>query len=146
MDHQCKHQYSNLWHQNHKTCSGLQNQRSAGGGYNLIDSVLLLYSSVVLIVGSSSWIHSASKVIRYPSPLEVEARISTLSSVKVVLHCCRWYRIGPCVFVCSVKRVCIMSACLPNIVHSKQLGHASLYTVTPSISIWTHLTLDGRRT
>ena len=37
-----------------KTCSGLQDQRSAGADYNLIHSVLLLYSSLVLIVGSSS--------------------------------------------------------------------------------------------
>ena len=59
-----------------KKSSGLQDQRSAGAGYNLIDSVLLLYSSLVLIIGSSSWIQSASKVIRYPSPLEVEARCS----------------------------------------------------------------------
>ena len=43
-----------------KTYSGLQDQRSADADYNLIDSVLLLYSSLVLIVGSSSWIHSAS--------------------------------------------------------------------------------------
>ena len=34
-----------------KTCSGLQDQRS-GTDYNLIDGVLLLYSSLVLIVGS----------------------------------------------------------------------------------------------
>ena len=37
-----------------KTRSGLQDQVSAGADYNLIDSVLLLYSSLVLIVGSSS--------------------------------------------------------------------------------------------
>ena len=37
-----------------KTCSGLQDQRSAGADYNFIDSVLFLYSSLVLIVGSSS--------------------------------------------------------------------------------------------
>ena len=37
-----------------KTCSGLQDQRSAGTDYNLIYSVLLLYSSLVLIVGFSS--------------------------------------------------------------------------------------------
>ena len=37
-----------------KTCSGLQDQRAAGADYNLIDSVLLLYLSLVLIVGSSS--------------------------------------------------------------------------------------------
>ena len=37
-----------------KTCSGLQDQRSADADYNLIDSVLLLYSSLVLIVDSSS--------------------------------------------------------------------------------------------
>ena len=30
-----------------KTCSGLQDQRSAGADYSLIDSVLLLYSSLV---------------------------------------------------------------------------------------------------
>ena len=33
-----------------KTCSGLHDQRSAGADYNLIDSVLLLYSSSFKVV------------------------------------------------------------------------------------------------